>query len=59
MRFFNRLSIQSKLMTMLLAVSISSIAVIAYEGYRSGRSAIEESVVNQLAGFRAELGDGG
>ncbi|MGB3299020.1 MAG: adenylate/guanylate cyclase domain-containing protein [Phormidesmis sp.] len=53
MRFFNRLSIQSKLMTMLLAVSIGSIAVIAYEGYRSGRSAIEESVVNQLAGFRA------
>lgn len=53
MRAFNRLSIQSKLMTMLLAVSIGSIAVIAYEGYRSGRNAIESSVVKQLVGLRA------
>jgi len=51
-RAFNRLSIQSKLMTMLLAVSISSISVIAYEGYRSGRAAIQESVVKQLIGLR-------
>ncbi|MEL6938368.1 MAG: adenylate/guanylate cyclase domain-containing protein [Cyanobacteria bacterium J06598_1] len=53
MRGFNRLSIQSKLMTMLLAVSIGSIAVIAYEGYRSGRSAIEASVVERLVSLRA------
>jgi class 3 adenylate cyclase len=52
-RTFNRLSIQSKLMTMLLAVSIGSISVIAYEGYRSGRNAIEASVVKQLVGLRA------
>ncbi|MEL6158203.1 MAG: adenylate/guanylate cyclase domain-containing protein [Cyanobacteria bacterium J06623_5] len=39
-------------MSMLLAVSIGSIAVIAYEGYRSGRNAIEESVVKQLVGLR-------
>jgi class 3 adenylate cyclase len=52
-RAFNRLSIQSKLMMMLLAVSIGSISVIAYEGYRSGRNAIEASVVKQLVGLRA------
>jgi len=49
---FNRLSVQSKLMSMLLAVSIGSIVVIAYEGYRSGRAAIEDSVVKQLVGLR-------
>lgn len=53
MHAFNRLSIQSKLMSMLLAVSIGSIAIIAYEGYRSGRNAIEDSVVKQLIGLRA------
>ena len=52
MRAFNRLSIQSKLMSMLLAVSIGSIVVIAYEGYRSGKNAIEESVVKQLTSLR-------
>lgn len=53
MRGFNRLSIQSKLMSMLLAVSVGSIAVIAYEGYRSGRNAIRDTVVNQLVSVRA------
>ena len=53
MRLTNRLSIQSKLMSMLLAVSIGSIVVIAYQGYRSGRSAIEESIQNQLRSVRA------
>lgn len=53
MRGFNRLSIQSKLMTMLLAVSIGSIAVIAYEGYRSGRSAILGGVEERLVSLRA------
>lgn len=53
MRAFNRLSIQSKLMTMLLAVSIGSIAVIAYEGYRSGRTAIRNSVEERLLSLRS------
>lgn len=53
MRGFNKLSIQSKLMSMLLAVSIGSIVVIAYEGYRSGRNAIQASVVKQLVGLRS------
>ncbi|MEL6488655.1 MAG: adenylate/guanylate cyclase domain-containing protein [Cyanobacteria bacterium J06621_3] len=38
---------------MLLAVSVGSIAVIAYEGYRSGRNAIRSTVVNQLVSVRA------
>lgn len=53
MRAFNRLSIQSKLMSMLLAVSIGSIGVIAYEGYRSGRNALTASILNQLKSVRA------
>lgn len=53
MRGFNRLSIQSKLMTMLLAVSIGSIGVIAYVGYLSGRDAIRSGVVKQLRGLRS------
>ncbi|MEL6552151.1 MAG: adenylate/guanylate cyclase domain-containing protein [Cyanobacteria bacterium J06621_11] len=40
-------------MTMLLAVSIGSIAVIAYEGYRSGRFAIRDSVVERLVSLRS------
>jgi class 3 adenylate cyclase len=52
-RAFNRLSIQSKLMTMLLAVSIGSIIVIAYQGYRSGRNALSDGIVNQLVSLRS------
>ena len=50
---FNRLSVQSKLMSMLLAVSIGSIIVIAYEGYRSGRKALAGSFEKQLTSLRA------
>ena len=39
-------------MSMLLAVSIGSIAVIAYQGYRSGRAAIRNSVEKQLISLR-------
>ncbi len=53
MRGFNRLSIQSKLMSMLLAVSIGSIVVIAYEGYRSGQKALADSFEKQLTGLRS------
>lgn len=53
MRSFNRLSIQSKLMSMLLAVSIGSILVIAYEGYRSGQKALANSFEKQLTGLRS------
>lgn len=48
----NRLSIQSKMILLLLAVSLSSIAVVAVIGYESGRSALMRSVENHLQGVR-------
>jgi len=47
------LSIQSKTTLMLLAVSISSVLVIAYVGYRSGKTALTRGIFNQLTGLRA------
>ena len=47
-----RLSIQSKMILLLLAVSLSSIAVIAVIGYESGRSALMRSVESHLQGVR-------
>ena len=52
-----RLSIQSKLMLMLLLVSLGSSAVIAYQGYRSGKQALEESIFKQLTSLRASRSD--
>ena len=51
MGFLRRLSIQSKLLLMLLGVSIASIMVVAYFGYESGRRALVESIRSQLSGF--------
>lgn len=48
-----RLSIQSKLMLMLLLVSLSSSSAIAYQGYQSGRKALEASIFKQLTSLRA------
>lgn len=48
----NRLSIQSKMIVLLLAVSLCSIAVIAGIGYRSAKEALTASVENQLQGVR-------
>ena len=47
-----KLSIQSKLMLMLLAVSISSILAIAFVGYDSGQQALNNSIFNQLISLR-------
>ncbi len=52
-----RLSIQSKLMLMLLLVSLGSSAVIAVQGYRSGKKALEESIFKQLTSLRASRSD--
>ena len=49
---FQKFSIQSKLMLMLLGVCISSIIAIAYVGYDNGRQALNNSIENQLIGFR-------
>ena len=47
-----KLSIQSKLMLMLLGVCISSIIAIAYVGYNNGRQALNNSIENQLTSVR-------
>ncbi len=47
-----KLSIQSKMTLMLLVVSISSILVIAFVGYRSGKAALTQSIFNQLTSLR-------
>ena len=49
---FGKLSIQSKLMLMLLVVCISSILAIAYIGYNSGQQALSQSIFNQLISLR-------
>ncbi|WP_231586033.1 hypothetical protein [Crocosphaera watsonii] len=52
MKFFSRLSIQSKLMLMLLAVSIASILVISYVGYTSGKEVILDNIHGQITELR-------
>ena len=49
---FGKLSIQSKLMLMLLGVCISSIIAITYVGYNNGRQALNRSIQNQLVSLR-------
>ncbi|BFM38878.1 cyclase, putative [Synechocystis sp. LKSZ1] len=53
MRSLNNLSIKSKLIMMLLAVSSCSILVTAYLGYRSGKTNLTSRVFNQLTSVRA------
>lgn len=53
MSFFNKLSIQSKLMLMVLLTSILSITLIGYIGYTSGRENLTQTVFNQLTSLRA------
>lgn len=49
---FHRLSIQSKMILLLLAVSLASIAVMAWIGYASAKQALTQAVRNQLQGVR-------
>ncbi len=48
----NRLSIQSKMILLLLGVSLSSIGIIASIGYSSAKAALIRSAENQLQGIR-------
>jgi hypothetical protein len=57
MRLLDRLSIKSKLIAMLLAVSGCSIMAIAYLGYRSGQENLTERVFSQLTSVRASKAD--
>lgn len=49
---FNRLSIQSKMLILLLLVSLASIGAVAISGYSSAKSALSASIENQLQGIR-------
>ena len=53
MRLLNHLSIKSKLILMLLAVSSCAIFVTAYLGYQSGQSNLTNRVFSQLTSLRA------
>jgi class 3 adenylate cyclase len=53
MQFLNNISIKSKLIGMLLAVSSCSILVTAYLGYRSGQKNLTNRVFSQLTSVRA------
>jgi class 3 adenylate cyclase len=48
----NRLSIQTKMILLLLAVSLSSIAVVAWNSYKSGRSALIRAAEDHLKGVQ-------
>jgi class 3 adenylate cyclase len=49
----NRLSIQSKMILLLLLVSLLSIGIIAWNSYLSAKSALTQQIQNQLTGLRA------
>ncbi|MFM8573679.1 MAG: hypothetical protein ACKOAU_18945, partial [Pirellula sp.] len=49
---FNRLSIQSKMILLLLLVALSALAVMAWIGYNAGKTSLEKSVQNQLKGIQ-------
>lgn len=49
---FNRLSIQSKMILLLLMVALSALSVMAWIGYITGKSSLERSVKNQLKGIQ-------
>ena len=52
-RVMSRISIQSKLLVMLLVTSILSAAVVGFIGYQSGRSSLRASVFDRLTEVRA------
>src|SRR5215213_4252035 len=52
-RVLSRISIQSKLLMMLLVTSILSAAVVGAIGYQSGRSSLRASVFDRLTEIRA------
>ena len=52
-QLFNRLSIKSRLILMLLFVTLLSSLVIGYLGWSNGRRALNEASFNQLTGMRS------
>lgn len=53
MRFLNKLSIQSKLLLMLLLISITLILLTGYMDYSSGKAAFTNTIFNQLVILRS------
>ncbi len=51
-RVLSRISIQSKLLAMLLVTSVLSAAVVGFIGYQSGRSSLRASVFDRLTEIR-------
>lgn len=51
-RLLSRISIQSKLLLMLLITSVLSAAVVGFIGYQSGRESLRESVFDRLTQIR-------
>src|SRR3954451_23741155 len=51
-RVLSRVSIQSKLLVMLLVTSILSAAVVGFIGYQSGRNSLRTSVFDRLTEIR-------
>jgi class 3 adenylate cyclase len=51
-RVLSRVSIQSKLLVMLLLVSVLSVAVVGFIGYKSGRDSLRNSVFDRLTEIR-------
>ncbi|MGV9799318.1 adenylate/guanylate cyclase domain-containing protein [Mycobacterium sp. NPDC003449] len=52
-RVVSRISIQSKLLTMLLVTSVLSASVVGFIGYQSGRSSLRDSVFDRLTEVRS------
>jgi class 3 adenylate cyclase len=52
-RIMSRISIQSKLLAMLLITSVLSAAVVGFIGYQSGRSSLRDSVFDRLTEIRS------
>ncbi|HET6733694.1 adenylate/guanylate cyclase domain-containing protein [Mycobacterium sp.] len=52
-RALSRISIQSKLLVMLLVTSVLSAAVVGFIGYQSGRTSLRAAVFDQLTEIRA------
>lgn len=53
MRFLNKLSIQSKLLLMLLLISIALILITGYMDYSNGKAAFTKTIFNQLVIVRS------
>ena len=49
----NRLSIQSKMILLLLAVSLACIGVVAWIGYSSGKASLDKAIEQRLTALRS------